>query len=80
MTDYTPPVPDPFDYPGGPVGVLLFHGFTGLPVRSPPDGQYLASQGYTVVGPLLPGHGTNCRHARCKWQEWADAAEQAYLG
>ena len=81
MTDYTPPVPDPFDYPGGPVGVLLFHGFTGCPSEVRPMGQYLASQGYTVVGPLLPGHGTNWQDmARRKWQEWADAAEQAYLG
>jgi carboxylesterase len=80
MTDL-PPVPDPFDYPGNSVGVLLIHGFTGSPSEVRPMGQYLAGQGYTVVGPLLPGHGTDWQDmARRKWQEWADATERAYLG
>jgi carboxylesterase len=81
MTDYPPPVPDPFDYPGNSVGVLLIHGFTGSPSEVLPMGKYLAKQGYTVVGPLLPGHGTTWQDmAHRKWQEWADATEQAYLG
>jgi carboxylesterase len=79
MTDYPPPTPDPFDYPGNSTGVLLIHGFTGSPSEMRPMGHYLAAQGYTVVGPLLPGHGTNWQDmARCRWQEWADAVEQAY--
>jgi carboxylesterase len=81
MKDFTPPVPDPFDYPGNSVGVLLIHGFTGSPSEVRPMGQYLAGQGYTVVGPLMPGHGTAWQDmARRKWQEWADAVERAYLG
>jgi carboxylesterase len=79
MTDYSPPVPDPFDYRGNSVGVLLIHGFTGSPSEMRPMGQYLAAQGYTVVGPLLPGHGTNWQDmARRRWQEWANAVEQTY--
>jgi carboxylesterase len=79
MTDYAPPVPDPFDYPGNSTGVLLIHGFTGSASEMRPMGQYLAAQGYTVIGPLLPGHGTDWQDmARRKWTEWADAVEQAY--
>ena len=79
MADYPPPVPDPFDYPGNSTGVLLILGFTGSPSEMRPMGEYLAAQGYTVVGPLLPGHGTNWQDmARRRWREWADAVEQAY--
>ena len=79
MTNYPPPAPDPFDYPGNSTGVLLIHGFTGSPSEMRPMGQYLAAQGYAVVGPLLPGHGTNWQDMACrKWQEWADAVERAY--
>jgi carboxylesterase len=80
MTDFPPPVPDPFDYSGNSVGILLIHGFTGSPSEFRSMGQYLSEQGYTVVGPLLPGHGTTWQDmARRRWQEWANAAEQVYL-
>ena len=49
----------PFHFPGGPVGCLLVHGFTGSPPEMRGLGEYLATQGYTVRGPLLPGHGTS---------------------
>ena len=79
MADYAPPVPDPFDYPGNSTGVLLIHGFTGSAAEMRPMGQYLAAQGYAVVGPLLPGHGTRWQDMeRCKWTDWTDAVEQAY--
>jgi carboxylesterase len=79
MSDLPPPVPDPFDYPGNSTGVLLIHGFTGSPSEMRPIGRYLAAQGYTVVGPLLPGHGTNWQDmARRRWCEWTGAVEQAY--
>lgn len=79
MTDYPPPVPDAFDFSGSSTGVLLIHGFTGSPSEMRPMGEYLAQQDYTAVGPLLPGHGTTWQDmARCKWQDWANATEQAY--
>src|SRR5690606_16933768 len=53
---------EPFSAPGGPVGVLLCHGFTGSPASMVPWGRRLAEQGHTVTVPLLPGHGTT-------WQE-----------
>jgi carboxylesterase len=79
MTPPSPPVPDPFDYAGSQVGVLLIHGFTGSPAEMRPLGQYLAERGHTVVGPLLPGHGTTWQDLSTrKWPEWTEAVERAY--
>jgi carboxylesterase len=79
MTDYPPPVPDPFDYPGNDVGVLMIHGFTSSPAELRLMGQYLAAQAYTVLGPLLPGHGTRWQDmAACTWRDWTSAVERAY--
>lgn len=79
MANYPAPAPDPFDFSGGSTGVLLIHGFTGSAAEFRPMGEYLADKGYTVVGPLLPGHGTTWQDmARRKWQAWAEAVEQAY--
>lgn len=47
-----------FSLAGGPVGVLLVHGFTGTPQSVRELGEHLAGRGLTVVAPLLPGHGT----------------------
>lgn len=43
---------------GSRVGVLLSHGFTGSPASMRGWGEFLASQGYAVAVPRLPGHGT----------------------
>ncbi|MBO3803036.1 MAG: alpha/beta fold hydrolase [Candidatus Brockarchaeota archaeon] len=48
----------PFLLGEGKNGVLLIHGFTGLPHEMREFGEYLASQGFRVHAPLLPGHGT----------------------
>jgi len=43
-----------------------------------PLGEYLAARGLTVVAPLLPGHGTTPEDlARCRWQDWTGAVEEA---
>ena len=52
------PGAEPFDHAGGPVGVLLCHGFTGTPQTLRGWADYLAGQGLTVSLPRLPGHGT----------------------
>lgn len=70
---------DSFRWPGGPVGALLFHGFTATTAEVRPLGDFLHRQGYTVSGPLLPGHGTSIQEAnRCHWTDWTTAAEEAY--
>lgn len=71
--------PSPFAFDGGPVGVLLIHGFTGAPAEMRLLGEFLASHGYTVLAPLLPGHGTEPADLnRVRWQDWTAAAAAAY--
>jgi carboxylesterase len=68
-----------FFWPGGPAGVLLIHGFTATTAEVRLLGRYLHERGYTVSAPLLPGHGATPQDlARCRWQDWAGAVEQAY--
>jgi carboxylesterase len=68
-----------FYWPGGATGVLLIHGFTATTAEVRPLGQYLYARGYTVAGPLLPGHRTTPQDLnRCRWQDWAGAVELAY--
>lgn len=74
------PAPEPFYFAGSATGVLLVHGYTGSPPEMLPVARYLyARGGYTISGPLLPGHGTqpeNLLHIR--WQQWANAVNFAY--
>jgi carboxylesterase len=70
--------PSAYAADGGPLGVLLIHGFTGSVAETRPMGEYLAGVGLTVRCPLLPGHGTcpeDLTHIR--WQAWAGAVESA---
>jgi carboxylesterase len=67
--------PNAFFFEGGPVGVLLIHGFTGAPPEMRPMGAYLAGQGYTVSGPRLAGHGRRWQELNhCRWQDWVGSA------
>jgi carboxylesterase len=70
---------EPFAANGGPVGVVLSHGFTGTPASLRPWAQHLADAGLTVRLPLLPGHGTRWQDAnRTRWQDWYAVVERAY--
>ena len=55
MPASAPPVPvlpgaEPVDLPGGPVGVLLSHGFTGSTQSVRPWAEHLHAAGATVAG------------------------------
>jgi carboxylesterase len=68
-----------FFWEGGPVGVLLSHGYTATTAEVRLLGRFLHEHGYTVSGPLLPGHGTTPQEMnRCRWQMWTEAFESAY--
>lgn len=68
-----------FTWTGGDVGVLLIHGFTATTAEVRPLAQRLHARGYTVAGPLLPGHGTTPEDLnRYRWADWVTAAEAAY--
>jgi carboxylesterase len=70
---------DAFYWEGGPVGVLLSHGFTATSAEVRLLGKYLHQRGYTVAGPLLPGHGTTIEEMnRCRWQDWVRGMEETY--
>jgi len=49
---------EPIEVSGGPVGVVLCHGFTGMTQSMRPWAHHLAAAGLTVAAPRLPGHGT----------------------
>jgi carboxylesterase len=65
------PGAEPFHADGGPVGVLLCHGFTGTPQSLRPWAEHLAAAGLTVALPRLPGHGTTVAEANMThWEDW----------
>ncbi len=75
------PILDPVSFllAGGPVGILLLHGFTGSPTEMRLVGTYLHERGMTVSAPCLPGHGTTVGDLnRMRWQAWAEHVERAF--
>ena len=73
------PGAEPFDHPGGPVGVLLCHGFTGSPQSLRGWADYLAAQDLTVSLPRLPGHGTTWQDlARTSGDDWFAEVDTAF--
>ncbi len=63
---------EPFYFPGNSTGCLLIHGFTGAPTEMRPLGEYLAENGFSVLGVRLSGHGTKMADLkRSHWQDWS---------
>ena len=72
------PGAEPFSHDGGPVGVLLSHGFTGSPASMTPWARFLADRGHTVRVPRLPGHGTTWQDMnRTRWDDWYATVDEA---
>lgn len=68
-----------FFWEGNATGILLIHGFTATTAEVRPLAARLHAQGFTVAGPLLPGHGTTPQDANhFTWRDWVATAEQAY--
>jgi len=68
-----------FFWEAGTTGVLLVHGFTATTTEVRLLAGCLHGHGYTVAGPLLPGHGTTPQDCnRHTWRDWYAAVEQAY--
>ncbi len=73
------PGAEPFSADGGPVGVVLSHGFTGTPASMRQWAEHLAAAGYSVRLPRLPGHGTTWQDANTtRWPDWYGEIERAY--
>ncbi|WP_035805571.1 alpha/beta hydrolase [Kitasatospora mediocidica] len=75
------PGAEPYRHRGGPVGVLLCHGFTGSPQSMRPWADRLVTAGLTVSLPLLPGHGTRWQDLQVtRWEDWyAEVARELLL-
>jgi carboxylesterase len=70
---------EPMSADGGPVGVLVLHGFTGNPQSVRPLAEAVAAAGYGVEMPLLAGHGTKVEDMLAtNWTDWSADAEAAY--
>lgn len=62
---------EPFLFPGGRIGCLLLHGFTGTPAEMRPLGVHLHGRGYTALGIRLFGHATRPDDMiRARWTDW----------
>ncbi len=73
------PGAEPFLLPGGKQGVLLIHGFTGLPAELLMLGESLQQRGFTVLGIRLAGHGTTVEDmSRMTWEDWMDSVRDGY--
>ncbi len=73
------PGAQPWSAAGGPVGVLVVHGFTGSPQSMRPWAEHLAAAGLTVSLPRLPGHGTTWREmSLTRWEDWYGEVDRAY--
>jgi len=72
------PGAEPVDLPGGRVGALLSHGFTGTTSSMRPWAEHLAAGGLTVCAPRLPGHGTQWQDLnRTGFADWYGELERA---
>jgi carboxylesterase len=78
LTGRVIPGAEAFRFDRGPVGMLLQHGFTGSPGSMRPMGEWLASNGISVMAPRLPGHGTAWEELEgTTWEEWVAESEAA---
>lgn len=81
MTDLVNPhLPgEPFYWTGGPTGILMVHGFTATTAEVRLLAKSLHDRGFTISGPLLPGHGVEPEDLNnTPWHEWYLEVEQAY--
>jgi carboxylesterase len=71
--------PSPYIHRGGPIGVLLIHGYSATPVEMSLVAKHLSERGCTVSAPLLPRHGTSIEDFHsCEVEDWTDHVESAY--
>ena len=70
---------EPYVGGSGPNGVLLCHGFTGSPRSMRPWAEHLEADGFRVVLPRLPGHGTTWQEMnQTRWEDWYGHVDRAF--
>jgi carboxylesterase len=77
-TARTIPTAEPFFIPGGNIGCLLVHGFTGTPKEMRMLADSLAQEKYTILAPRLAGHATRVEDiTRSHWEDWLSSVEDS---
>lgn len=67
---------EPFFLPGGKIGCLVIHGFTGTPKEMRWLAEYLNKKGFTVLGIRLAAHATKPEDMlRVRWWDWVASVE-----
>lgn len=70
---------EPFLFVGDRIGALLIHGFTGAPKEMRWMGEYIYSQGHTVLGVRLAGHATKPEDLlHTTWSDWLSSVEDGF--
>ena len=60
-------------------GVLMLHGFSSTPDEFKELSVYMADKGFTVLAPLVAGHGTSPENfMRTTSKDWTDSVMSAY--
>ncbi len=73
------PGAEPVDLPGGPIGVVLSHGFTGTTQSMRPWAEHLHAAGFSVKAPRLPGHGTSPQDQNTtRFEDWYGEVERSF--
>jgi carboxylesterase len=69
-----------FFWKSGKNGVLLIHGFTATTSEIRPLAKFLYDKGFSVSGPLLPGHNTKPEDLNfVHWKDWVESVKDSYL-
>ncbi len=69
--------PEPISLAGGPITVILVHGFTGSPAEMRQLADAFQQQGFAVEVPLLEGHGTELKDLiSIRPQRWIDQLDR----
>lgn len=61
------------------IALMFIHGFTATTVEVKTIAKFFNEKGFTVSGPLLPGHGLSPRDLnRKEWKDWVAVVESTY--
>ena len=83
VLDQRPPFDDDLSQPlfhkGNAVGCITLHGIGGTPANIRVVADALIERGYTVVSPMIPGHGETVRAQNASTgRQWLDGIRAAY--
>ncbi len=83
VLDQRPPFDDDLSQPlfhkGGPIGCITLHGIGGTPANIRVVADAMIQKGYTVISPMIPGHGETVRAQNAsRGAQWLEGIRAAY--